>query len=85
MRNIIVRGACRPLRVPAARPTGPREQLAQAVSQGALGTDELLDRYATLVYHDAGGYVAASERLGLDRRTVKRRVNPELLEELRRG
>ena len=50
---------------------------------GRLTLDELIDRYTTLVYHQAGSsYVAAAQRLGMDRRTVKARIDHEYLAEL---
>ena len=39
--------------------------------------------YCTLAFARTGSYVKAAESLGLDRRTVKRRIDSELLAELR--
>jgi DNA-directed RNA polymerase specialized sigma24 family protein len=55
------------------------------VARGTLDADELLRRYTTLVYHLAGSYEEASRRLGIDRRTVKARVDPALLAMFRNG
>ena len=82
VRNIIVRGAYRPLRSAVAEPADPIEELCAAMRRCGLTADELLNRYVTLVYSQTGGYVAAAEKLQLDRRTVKKRVVPELLETL---
>ncbi len=83
VRNVIVRGEYRPLRLGPSKPSGPVDRLVQSIRSAELSADELLDRYATFVYHQTGGYVAAADRLGLDRRTVKKRILAELLEELR--
>ena len=61
---------------------GVRERLAEEFLAGKLSADDLLRRYCTLVYAEAGSYEETSRRIGLDRRTVKSRVDPELLREL---
>jgi hypothetical protein len=40
-----------------------------------LTADEVLNHYASLVYRQCGSYVETAKRLGLDRRTVKARVD----------
>jgi len=76
VRNILVRKEYRP---PERKAAGAREELARAVRNGELGAEELLRRYCTLVYAEAGTYEQAARRLGLDRRTVKSRVDREWL------
>ena len=44
-------------------------------SPAALSADELLRRYCTLVYADTGSYQETGRRLGLDRRTVREKVD----------
>ena len=44
--------------------------------------DELLARYCTLVYSQTGNYQETARRLELDRRTVKARIDPDLLSDL---
>jgi DNA-binding NtrC family response regulator len=61
---------------------GVRERLAEEFLSGALTADDLLRRYCTLVYAEAGSYEETARRIGLDRRTVKSRVDPELLRDL---
>ena len=82
VRNIIVRGAYRPLRLAGEGAKSPLESFCTSMTEGGLSADELLDRYVTLVYHRAGGYVAAAEQLKMDRRTVKKRVLTDWLAEL---
>jgi DNA-binding NtrC family response regulator len=69
VRNVMVRGQYRPL--------GPTTEagLGAQVEAGALGAEELLDRYCALVYRRTGSYVEAARLLGLDRRTVKARAD----------
>ena len=50
---------------------------------GELSADDLMRRYCTHVYARVGSYEEAARRLGLDRRTVKARIDSELLERLR--
>jgi transcriptional regulator with AAA-type ATPase domain len=63
----------------------PRRALAEEILSTRLSADEVLGRYCTLIYAETGSYQEAARRLGLDRRTVKARVEPELLARLRPG
>jgi len=80
VRNVMIRGEYRP---PRAAPAGVREECAQAFLAGSLSTEEMLRRYVTLVFADTGNYVETARRLGIDRRTVKDKVDAGLLERLR--
>lgn len=73
--------------LPAARPgaSDPRRAVADEILSAQLSADEVLGRYCTLVYAETGSYQEAARRLGLDRRTVKARVDAELLARLRMG
>jgi hypothetical protein len=82
VRNILVRGAYRPRSVPATGGSA-RRSIAQAMLDGTLTADELLQRYCTLVYAETGSYLETARRLGLDRRTVRLKVDPTLLPALR--
>ncbi|MEM7481673.1 MAG: sigma 54-interacting transcriptional regulator [Acidobacteriota bacterium] len=73
LRNVMIRRDYRP--ATEGSPPDPTQALAQAVIQGTLTADELLNRYCTLVYRQAGTYQEAARRLALDRRTVKSRVD----------
>jgi hypothetical protein len=77
VRNVLVRGEYRPEHV---RPSG---DLGSELERGELTAEELLSRYCTLVYAQTGSYEEAARRLGLDRRTVKAKVDLELLERMR--
>ena len=53
------------------------------LERGELTADELLRHYCTRIYALTGSYEESARRLGLDRRTVKAKLDPELLERLR--
>ena len=79
VRNILVRNAYHPPRRPVPE---PGQQMLEALATGEITADELLTRYCTLVYAKTGSYQEAARLLDLDRRTVKSRVDPELLSEI---
>ncbi len=78
--NILIRREYRPA---SAGNGGIRERLATEILSGALTAEEVLRRYCTLVYAKTGSYEEAARHLELDRRTVKSRVDAELLAALR--
>jgi DNA-binding NtrC family response regulator len=83
VRNILIRGEYRP--PPLRKRDGaddPYRELVEQVASGALSADELLSRYCTIVYLQTGSYEQAARRLGLDRRTVKARVDEQFLTRL---
>ncbi|HEV8581643.1 MAG TPA: sigma 54-interacting transcriptional regulator [Thermoanaerobaculia bacterium] len=80
--NVLIRHEYRP--AVRAAVTSPRQALAEDILSGRLSADEVLDRYCTLIYAETGSYQEAARRLGLDRRTVKARVDVDLLERLKR-
>ena len=47
-----------------------------------FSAEEVLATYCTLVYHRVGSYEGAARVLGLDRRTVKAKIDRDLLERL---
>ncbi len=83
VRNVIVRQHYQPRRVATVRADDPRQETINALVSGSLTADELLCRYCTQVYAETGSYEQAAERLHLDRRTVKAKVDPELLARLK--
>ncbi len=82
VRNVVVRSSYRPTRNLAPE-LSARERIARDLLAGTLSADALLDRYCTLVYSQTDSYEEAARRTGLDRRTVKRRIDLKLLEALR--
>ena len=54
-----------------------------AEDAGMVSADDLVRHYCSLVYARCGSYVETARRLGLDRRTVRARVDERLLETLR--
>ena len=83
VRNVLVRRRY----VPRVAPTTPdaADGVAAAWRDGGLTAKELLRRYCTRVYATTGSYQETARRLALDRRTVKRSIDPDLLERLRTG
>jgi len=79
VRNILIRKGYTPQ---AAPPKDPCSRLADEFCEGVLTADELLSRYCTVVYAETGNYAETARRLGLDRRTVKTRIDEALLGEL---
>jgi hypothetical protein len=79
VRNVLVRGAY----VPPRAPRVSRDDLASVLAEGGISADELLRRYCTEVYARVGSYEETARRLGLDRRTVKAKIDPERLAVLR--
>ena len=60
------------------------EEFASQARAGNLTAEELLGRYVTIVYSRTRSYEETARRLGLDRRTVKAKVDSGLLERLGR-
>ena len=69
VRNVLIRQTYRPLAV------GGGDTFFDRFGRGELTADEVLNHYAALVYRQCGSYVETAKRLGLDRRTVKARVD----------
>ncbi|MGH0031142.1 MAG: sigma 54-interacting transcriptional regulator [Myxococcota bacterium] len=78
VRSVLVHGAYVP-----PRASGPGAGLAEALAAGELSADALMRRYCTVVYARTGSYEEAARRLGIDRRTVKAKIDAELLATLR--
>ena len=81
MRSVLVRGSY----VPPRTSGGGGGDLAAQLGEGTLSADDVMRRYCTLVYAKTGSYEEAARRLGIDRRTVKAKIDRELLEELQRN
>ncbi|MFW6060880.1 MAG: sigma 54-interacting transcriptional regulator, partial [Phycisphaeraceae bacterium] len=81
VRNVVIRGDYAPPRA-EGMDMGPMERMCGALRAGEWSMDELMRHYCTLVYARCGSYVEAARRLGLDRRTVAARVDPELARQM---
>lgn len=82
VRNVMIRREYRPA-VTARAAEDPCERLIAGITGGTLTADELLRQYCTLVYAKRKNYEATARQLGLDRRTVKSKIDLELLAALR--
>jgi DNA-binding NtrC family response regulator len=79
VKNVLIRRNYRPSRTAADDPV---EEFAQDARAGRLTVDELLGRYATIVYSRTRSYEETAQRLGVDRRTVKAKVDRAFLKRL---
>ena len=79
IRSVLVTGAYRP------SPTAGKSDLDDALRESGMTAEELARRHVTIVYAEAGTYEETARRLDLDRRTVKKRVDPDHLASLRSG
>jgi transcriptional regulator with AAA-type ATPase domain len=82
VKNVLIRRNYRPSQTPAQDPI---DAFAADVRAGKLTADELLGRYVTIAYSRLGNYEETARRLGLDRRTVKAKVDADFLQRLRAG
>ena len=80
VKNVLIRRDYRP---PQGREEDPVEEFAGEAKSGQLPAGDLLTRYVTLVYSRNGSYEETARRLGLDRRTVKAKVDGAYLKRLR--
>ncbi|MBM4266713.1 MAG: sigma-54-dependent Fis family transcriptional regulator [Deltaproteobacteria bacterium] len=83
VRSVLVRGSYQPAEArpragapeALAMPAGPLGGLADALRNVSWSADELVSRYCAFVYARLGSYQETARRLGLDRRTVKAKVD----------
>jgi DNA-binding NtrC family response regulator len=71
VRNVIIRGSYRPIET---SPAAADDDFFARYRGGGLTADLVLAHYAALVYRLTGSYEEAARRMGLDRRTVKAKV-----------
>jgi DNA-binding NtrC family response regulator len=81
VRNVMIRKRYQPPAYEAL--DEPRRALAAAVEKGSLSLAELGRRYCTLVCSQTDTIGEAAKRLGIDRRTLKDKIDPELMAKLR--
>jgi hypothetical protein len=55
-------------------PAASADRLVEDLRAGKLTADALIANYCRLVYRQSGSYEQTARRIGLDRRTVKRRI-----------
>jgi transcriptional regulator with AAA-type ATPase domain len=79
VKNVLIRRNYRPTGTAAGNPA---EEFARDARAGRLTADALLRRYVTLVYSQTKSYEETARRLAMDRRTVKSKVDRELLARL---
>jgi len=79
VRNILIRREYVPAQSTHAE---TRVEMGQAFLTGRLTADELLRRYCTLVFYRTGSYSETARRLDIDRRTVKAKVDTDLLDRI---
>jgi transcriptional regulator with GAF, ATPase, and Fis domain len=77
VRNVLIRHEYRP---PQIHSRNGAARLAEDFDTGAMTADELLRKYCTLVYSRTRNLEETARRLKLDRRTVKSKVDPDVLE-----
>ncbi|MEM8944349.1 MAG: sigma 54-interacting transcriptional regulator [Planctomycetota bacterium] len=78
VRNVLVRSEYQPPQLDVNLNSSTPQWLREA-EQGTLTHAELLSRYCTAVYAKLGSYQQTAEVLGIDRRTVRSKIDPELL------
>jgi transcriptional regulator with AAA-type ATPase domain len=76
VKNVMIRRDYRPSRSAA---TDPVDEFVNRLRAGRLTADEALSYYSTIVYRQTGSYEETARRLGIDRRTVKSRIDVEFL------
>ena len=80
-RNIMIRKTYVPPGPASANaPADSRGTFAEKAATGSFSSDELVRHYFTLVYADTGSYEAAAEKLQVDWRTVRKKVDRGLLQ-----
>lgn len=80
VRSVMLRGEYRPAAPPPA--TDAHRRIADQIVAGAFTADDLLRHYATLLYARDRNYARVAEKLGIDRRTVKVKIDQGLLDEI---
>ena len=81
VRNVLIRRNYRPAQ--SAASTTALDQCIEDFRGERLTADELFSRYCTVMYARTGSYEEAGRALKIDRRTVKSKVDLQLLKRLR--
>ena len=80
VRSVMLRGTYEP-RMNAVH-ADARDRIAHNIVNGHFSADDLLRHYCTLLYATSRNYSTVAEKLQIDRRTVRAKVDQELLREL---
>jgi DNA-binding NtrC family response regulator len=84
VRNVLVRRHYAPQRVTTSkRETSPARRWLAEAEAGQLNFAELLSSYTTWMYAKLGSYQQTAQALGLDRRTVRSKIDAELLQKIK--
>ncbi len=76
VRNVLVRGEYHPARGEGGEgDTGPWHSFTRRMQRGEMGAEQVLSGYCSWVYRLEGTYEGAARVLGLDRRTVKAKID----------
>lgn len=78
VRNVLIRQSYRPLDGATRTASPVDDEFYREFRAGSLTADDVIGQYAALVYGQCGNYVETARRLGLDRRTVKAKVEMHL-------
>jgi len=92
VRNVLIRKSYMPSsRTPAPSSHASPDRSVQGVDAfvrsllaGEMTLDEVSEHYVTMIYSRLGQYDLAGKKLGLDWRTVRDKVKPELISKLKR-
>ncbi len=76
VRNVVIRRSYRP----TGQRDGNKDDFFHQFQKGQLSAETVLAYYSALVYRQTGSYEESARRLGLDRRTVKAKVEAHLAE-----
>ena len=75
MRNVLIRQRYQPLKLPESNASRDKASLlCEASDNASLTAEEFLQRYCQLAFETYGSYEAAAKHLGMDRRTLRKRV-----------
>ncbi len=84
VRNVMIHNQYVPSTMHEAnRSNDPCQRLVADITDASISAEEILRRYCTMAYAKLGSYEQTAKRLGLDRRTVKARIDDELLAQLK--
>ncbi len=79
--NHVIRGEYHPLESPRTA----SDELVERFREGAMSAQELMTTYCTMIYYRTGNFMETARILGIDRRTVRAKVDERILRRLERG